>query len=155
FEYDENGNIAKHSKVDENLLTQLNQISFYKKQPPKSLGTEWLEANFFPILEQSNLKPEIIIATCTKHFAQQIALQFKVNSKILVTGGGAFNSYLISEIEKLTDSEIIIPESELVDYKEALIFAFLGILKIRNEINVLSSVTGAKKDHSSGRIFRV
>lgn len=153
FEYDENGSIAKNSKIDKDLLEQLNQIQFYKKEPPKSLGTEWLEANFFPILEQSKLKPETIIATCNKHFALQIASQFKVNSKVLVTGGGAFNSHLISEIEKFSNSEIIIPEAELVNYKEALIFAFLGILKIRNEINVLSSVTGAKNNHSSGRIF--
>ncbi len=154
FEYDEGGAIARNSKIDEDLLAQLNQIQFYKKQPPKSLGTEWLEANFFPILEQYNLKPEKIIATCTKHFAMQIASQFEWNSKVLVTGGGAFNSYLISEIEKLSDSKLIIPESQLVNYKEALIFAFLGILRIRNEINVLASVTGVKKNHSSGRVFR-
>ena len=72
----------------------------------------------------------------------------------MITGGGAYNDFLIQQIqENLPQIEIIIPEPKTLEYKEALIFALLGILKLRNEINVLSSVTGAKYDHSSGEIF--
>jgi len=154
FEYDQNGKIAKHSEVDSVLLDTLHQLEFYKAKPPKSLGTEWLETNFIPVLEASKLKPETIIATCTRHFAQQIASQFEDDTTILATGGGAFNTYLVSEIQKRTSSEICIPKPQLVNYKEALIFGFLGILRQSREINVLSAVTGAKKDHSSGQVFR-
>jgi anhydro-N-acetylmuramic acid kinase len=72
---------------------------------------------------------------------------------MLVTGGGAFNKFLIERVEKLSKAKILIPDSETINFKEALIFAFLGVLRIRNEINCLSSVTGAKRDHSTGVIF--
>ena len=74
--------------------------------------------------------------------------------RLLITGGGAYNDFLIALIKnKLPDVEIIIPEAKTIEFKEALIFALLGVLKLRNEINVLSSVTGAKRDHSSGKIY--
>jgi anhydro-N-acetylmuramic acid kinase len=72
---------------------------------------------------------------------------------VLVTGGGAFNGYLMREIQERTQVEVVIPSADLVNFKEALIFGFLGVLKLREEVNVLSAVTGASKDHSSGAIF--
>jgi len=52
-----------------------------------------------------------------------------------------------------SDTTIIIPSDEIINFKEALIFGFLGVLKLRNEVNCLQSVTGAKQDHSSGEIY--
>ena len=80
---------------------------------------------------------------------------FEKNQKVLVTGGGAFNKFLISEIKNKSLAKFIIPKPEIINYKEAIIFGFLGVLKLRNEINCLSSITGAKKDHSSGVIFEL
>ena len=68
--------------------------------------------------------------------------------------GGAYNKFLISRIQfYLPEMQIIIPESKILEFKEVLIFALLGVLKLRNEVNVLSSVTVAKYDHSSGVVY--
>ena len=91
--------------------------------------------------------------TITEHVALQLSSQFKKDSNVLVTGGGAYNSYLMERVNNYKRINLIIPAPELIEYKEALIFALLGILKLRNENNCLKSVTGAKKDHSSGAIF--
>jgi anhydro-N-acetylmuramic acid kinase len=151
--YDEGGLIAKASVVNSKLLTKLNSLQYYFKPGPKSLGIEWLEAEFLPPLDQSGLKSEEIISTCTQHFAYQIAKAIDGKSKVLFTGGGTFNTYLMSLINNQTETELVIPCAEVINYKEALIFALLGVLKERSEINVLASVTGAIKDHSSGKIF--
>jgi anhydro-N-acetylmuramic acid kinase len=79
---------------------------------------------------------------------------FLKDEKVFVSGGGAFNTYLISRISHYAKSEIIIPKNEIIDYKEALIFGFLGVLKLRNETNCLQSVTGAERDCSAGEIFK-
>ena len=93
--------------------------------------------------------------TFIEHIAIQTALALPdKRKKLFVTGGGAYNIYLIERLEFHSPQlKIIIPNKKTIEYKEALIFAFLGVLKLRNEINVLSSVTGAKKDHSSGVIL--
>jgi len=77
----------------------------------------------------------------------------KNNTRILVTGGGAFNTFMIDRISSLTESEIVIPSTEIIEFKEAIIFAFLGVLKDMGEVNCLKSVTGAFRDHSSGVIY--
>lgn len=154
-DYDENGRMAASGKIDRNLLAQLNSLSFYKKQAPKSLGIEWVNAEIFPLLEKSNLPETTILATFTAHIARQIAISIEnnVNKKCLFTGGGVFNVFLLESIQKHTHTQIVVPDKNLIEYKEALIFGLLGVLKLRNEINVLSSVTGAKKDHSSGVVW--
>jgi hypothetical protein len=93
--------------------------------------------------------------TFTEHIAMQTALALtNQQGKMLVTGGGAYNDFLIGRLQfHLAKLELIIPDRKTLEYKEALIFALLGVLKLRNEINVLSSVTGAKMDHSSGIIY--
>ena len=152
-DYDEGGQIAKASVVNSTLLTKLNSLQYYSLTGPKSLGIEWLEAEFLPLLDQSGLKSEEIMATCTQHFAYHIVKALEGKQKILFTGGGTFNTYMMDLITSQTQAKVILPSSEVINYKEALIFALLGILKERDEINVLSSVTGALKDHSSGKIF--
>lgn len=150
--FDENGDLAKKGEINEALLTQLNALDFYQLPHPKSLGIEWCNQHIFPKL--SGLLPLDALATFTEHIAQQISAvinQYNIQN-ILVTGGGAHNTFLIEKIKAKTEAEIIIPEKEIIEYKEALIFAFMGVLKMNNEINVLSSATGSIADHCSGVI---
>ena len=155
IDYDNKGEIAKSGKINITLLKQLNNLSFYIQDYPKSLGLEWVENNIFPLIDSFRLEIKDILATFVEHIAIQIThiLNAKNNATILISGGGVYNSYLINRIEILTKNKIIIPDNDIIEYKEALIFGLLGILKLRNENNCLSSVTGAKKDHSSGNIF--
>ncbi|RRO20258.1 anhydro-N-acetylmuramic acid kinase [Flavobacteriaceae bacterium 14752] len=156
FEYDDKGKIAAQGQCDQQLLAKLNAIAFYSKTPPKSLGVEWLENEMLPIIESFKMSNKDILNTLTHHIAFQISKSLKMNNaKILITGGGAYHSFLIECIENYsTNVKIHIPSPEIVDYKEALIFGLLGVLKFRGDINVLSSVSGAKHDHSSGEIFK-
>lgn len=149
-DFDENGDLARSGKISDVLLFQLNSLEFYQKIHPKSLGIEWCNENIYPLF--GDLETVDILATFTEHAAQQISDVFNTNrlKNVLCTGGGAFNQYLIEKISNKTNTELIIPTKELIEYKEALIFAFMGVLKLNNEINVLSSSTGSSHDHSSG-----
>ncbi len=148
--YDENGHLAKGGIINSEILSQLNTLDFYKKSHPKSLGIEFVNAEIFPLLE--NETPENTLATFTEHIATQISKVFIENNlkKVLFTGGGTYNSFLIERIKEKSQTEIIIPNNNLINYKEALIFAFMGILRLRNETNVLCSATGSSENHSSG-----
>lgn len=152
--YDDEGKIAARHSVQWQLLNQLNQLDFYAQKGPKSLGVEFLDNKVFPLLENYQISPEIKIATFSLHIAQQVAKSIKEFDKVLVTGGGAYNTYILSEIQKLVNSHLIVPGKELVEYKEAMIFGFLGLLKYINKNNVFSSVTGAPKNHSAGIIIK-
>lgn len=150
FDFDDKGNLAQKGKIDQNLLSLLNNLDFYKKKHPKSLGFEWCETNISPLLQ--NFDDYTILATFTEHIAEQISVVInkKDLKKVLFTGGGAFNNLLMKRIKSKTNAEIIIPENKIVEFKEALIFAFMGILRLNNENNVLASVTGASHDHCTG-----
>lgn len=154
-EYDYNGHFAEHGRVSKKVLTELNKLPFFSLSPPKSLGIEWVKKNVLPILEQSNISIKDQLSTFTEHVAIQLSKQLKENSKVLITGGGAYNRYLIKRISFYKSTNLIIPSNTMVEFKEALIFGFLGVLRLRGENNCLSSVTGAKKDHSSGLIFKI
>ena len=151
--YDDNGAIAREGKVYDRLLKKLNRLDFYHQKPPKSLGLEWVKKHVFPIIEIDGLKEKDAIALFTVHAAEQIASHIEPNSNLLITGGGAYNGYLIEKIKEFSQATIHIPDAKLLEFKEALIFGFLGVRKLRDEINCLSSVTGASKDHSSGVVF--
>jgi anhydro-N-acetylmuramic acid kinase len=155
FDFDESGKIAATGNVDENLLNELNNLSFYKAPIPKSLGFEFVKETIFPLIQKYKLAEKDVLRTFVQHIVFQISKCFnnKKESKVLITGGGAFNIFLMNELQNQTENEIFIPENELVNYKEALIFALLGVLRVENQVNCLSSVTGAIKDHSSGKIF--
>ncbi|TXD69964.1 anhydro-N-acetylmuramic acid kinase [Aequorivita lipolytica] len=152
-DFDEDGKLAASGNVNEDLLSKLNSLSFYTEKPPKSLGLEWVNSTIFPLLEAAEISSEDILRTFAEHIAVQLANQFSDNSSVLITGGGAYNSFLIERLKKLTSVEVIIPFPEIVEYKEALIFGLLGVLKLRDAINCLASVTGASKNHTSGKIF--
>ena len=155
FDYDENGNIAASGSINEQLLTELNKLEFYSLKPPKSLGLEWVRETIFPLLDKYNLRIEDILRTFVEHSAYQIALEISKtqDATVLISGGGAYNSFLIRRLKDLTTNKIVIPSQNLIEYKEALIFGLLGVLKLRGEHNCLSNVTGATKDHSSGNIY--
>ena len=179
FAFDKNGELGRKGKVNDVLLKKLNQLDFYKNAPPKSLGREWVEQIFMPLLDQSDISEEDKLRTVCEHIAQQISEIATVRSegkgkeegggggggegkeedrsegggRMLVTGGGVFNTFLIELITKQIKVELAIPSNEIINFKEALIFAFLGVLKYRGEINCLASVTGAKCDSSAGIMY--
>lgn len=153
--YDDKGKIAASGTVNTELVRELDDLKFYKENPPKSLGIEWVKKEVFPLLKNQDLSTEDILATYTTHATNQLsaALRECSDKKVLLTGGGVYNEFLIQSLKNKTDCDLIIPDAQLIDYKEALIFGLLGVLKLRGEVNVLKSVTGAKKDHSSGVIM--
>lgn len=154
LEYDDKGGLASKGITNEELLTQLNKLEFYKAEPPKSLGLEWVKANIIPLIDGINLQTEDILRTFVEHIAVQISKTISEKDKsVLVTGGGAYNDFLIRRIIDLSKADIVIPTKEIIEFKEALVFGLLGILKDRNEVNCLKSVTGANKNHSSGKIL--
>ena len=155
LDYDDCGNISKTGTIDSELLSELNDLEYYKKAFPKSLGMEDVRDIIVPLINSYSISTKDKMRTFVEHIAFQIAavLPKKIHS-ILITGGGVYNDFLIERLKWLSpNSEVIIPTPKIIEYKEALIFAFLGLLKLRGEINVLSSVTGATKDHSSGNVF--
>tara|TARA_B110000003_G_scaffold147205_1_gene148227 strand:- start:15789 stop:16859 length:1071 start_codon:yes stop_codon:yes gene_type:complete len=154
YEYDNKGLLAFKGVVNEKLLSELNQLKFYRMSPPKSLGLEWVQKFIFPLLDKYQIAPVDILRTFIEHVAHQISLVSKPFETILYSGGGVYNDFLISRIEELTNANIKLPDDEIINFKEALVFALLGLLKSQNKVNCLSSVTGAKKNHSSGEIFK-
>ena len=151
--YDDQGKLAASGSLDQRLLLSLNELSFYKQPPPKSLGLEWVKKEVFPILKTSEATIQDQLHTVTEHIASQLSNVFEEGSSVLVTGGGAYNKYLLERIQHYKDVNLVLPDSTLIEYKEALLFGLLGVLRVRKEVNCLSSVTGASKDHSSGVIF--
>jgi anhydro-N-acetylmuramic acid kinase len=151
--FDNNGELARKGSVDKNLLSKLNQLGFYNEKPPKSLGKEWFVANFKSLIENDNLSTNDFLSTIVEHIAKQIANVSIGNKTMLVTGGGAFNKFLIERIKENTCTALILPDKMIINYKEALIFAFLGLLKYKGRVNSLATVTGAKKDCSGGVVY--
>lgn len=153
--YDDKGNIARSGETDMTLLEELDNLSYYQKPYPKSLGFEFVKSIVLPLMESYDISLEDKMHTFTKHIAKQTAFALpERKGKMLVTGGGAYNTFLLESVQDyLPELSLIVPDAKTLEYKEALIFGLLGVLKLRKEINVLSSVTGAKKDHSSGSIF--
>ena len=178
FAYDIDGNIARKGNVQatQNLLDTLNRLAFYAEKAPKSLGREWLTTEILPLLQQhlqdtraidaekKVINSQVIydlLACFTQHIAYQIAKNISKNNpknnkkiSVLLTGGGAFHLYLLELLQKYApEVEIILPSAEIIQYKEALIFAFLGVLRWRQENNALQTVTGATKDTCGGAIY--
>ncbi|MCF8369514.1 MAG: anhydro-N-acetylmuramic acid kinase [Bacteroidales bacterium] len=150
--FDDGGHFAEAGKVNKGLLQNLNELEYYKLSHPKSLGREWVEKMVFPLFDKYNIETIDILSTFTDHIAIQISniLNSKPESSVIITGGGAYNRFLVKRIKEISLCKIHIPDQILIEFKEALVFAFLGVLKIRNEVNCLSSVTGARRDSSSG-----
>lgn len=153
-DFDEGGAVAASGNVSEELLEALNSLGFYEQQGPKSLGAEQVEQLFLPLIERYQLAVPDLLSTLTEHMAFQIAKSLITNGRVLVTGGGAYNAYLIERFRfHAPENEIVTGSEELIEFKEAIVFGFLGVLRSEKKINVLCSVTGASHDHSSGNIF--
>lgn len=152
--FDQGGSLASTGEVNKAMLRQLDKvyISLRKKRP--SLGREIFETKIKPIIDQKEITRNDKLCTLVESSAIEIASTFAVkkNPSVLITGGGAFNSFLISRIlEHVGDSAtLVIPDDEVIKFKEALVFAFLGVLRVRNEVNCLKTVTRATRNSSSG-----
>lgn len=153
--FDKNGEMAASGNIHTELLETLNSLGYYHMQPPKSLGREWIEREILPMLTQFNVSPEDAACTFCEHIAVQIAscLINDSQKQMLITGGGAFNTYLVQRIAANTKVELVIPDHKTVNYKEALVFAFLGLLRMQGKSNCLSSVTGATHNISGGAVY--
>jgi anhydro-N-acetylmuramic acid kinase len=152
--YDKGGKLATSGKIHWNLLKKLNSLPFYEDYKSKSLGREWIEKNIFTAADKEKISLQDKLATVSEHAALQVARvlnHFKIKN-VLVTGGGAYNNDFISRISVYSNSEIVIPDNNTIQFKEALIFAFLGVLRVRGEINCLRNVTGAKRDSIGGAV---
>ena len=155
FEFDNKGTLSKSGTLHLKLLNKLNEMAFYQKKHPKSLGIEFVNSKVMPILNSFAGSCEDKMRTFTEHTAFQIAKALPTQEGILLaTGGGVYNTFLMERIGfYLPKMTVEIPDSKLLEYKEALIFGLLGVLKLRGEINIFQSVTGASKNHCSGVVF--
>lgn len=162
LEYDKDGAIAEEGQINTALLTALNALSYYKQNPPKSLANEFGSEEIMAIIEQHNLNTADALRTFVEHIALQIGYSLSVakrpegQPKMLITGGGAFNTFLLKRIKAILAQygiEAIVPDKQTVAFKEAIVMAFLGILRWREENTVLSSVTGARRSSIGGAVW--
>lgn len=158
--YDDNGMLARKGSINNDMLKGLNELSYYKLPFPKSTGYEWFAEQVVPLIDATEDTTENLLHTAVHHICEQVAMQIKTNvtkdqSTLFVTGGGALNQFMMELLQsKLAPAvSLVIPSKKLIEYKEALIFALMGILRIEQEINVLKTVTGASKDSSSGVVY--
>jgi anhydro-N-acetylmuramic acid kinase len=150
--YDAGGAGARAGRINQKLLNKLEALGYYKQKGARSLGREWFESQVQPLFEELNW--ENALATATEHIAIRIAEDINSVSvkNVLVTGGGAHNTYLLERIRAKTKVEIIVPSDEIINFKEALVFAFLAYLRLNHSVNALSSVTGAERDSITGAV---
>ena len=158
LDYDKDGNLARSGKLIPDLLNELNNIDFCKQTAPKSLGTEHIFSDWISLLDKYENSIEDKLATAVEHIAMQVGNQIKseirdLNSEMLITGGGALNSFLVERIQFHSSVKVEVPDILTVQYKEALAMAFIGLLRILETPNCLASVTGAKKDMIGGAVY--
>ncbi len=161
-EYDEDGKMAATGIVNEKLLDQLNDLAYYKQPYPKSLANDFGTDVVFPLIKKENIATKDAARTYVEHIVLQIKKAIKdtglraPDSRLLVTGGGALNKFMTGQLtEHLRELtiEVVVPDKKLVNFKESLIMAFIGVLRWRQEYNVLSSVTGATRNSIGGALW--
>lgn len=155
FEFDDNGEIGRTGNINSAILKELNDIEFYRQKQPKSLADHWFYNIFLKVILKYHDTIENILSTIYEHISLQIANQLNQfqSKKVLSTGGGVYNSFLMQLISEKTSANLIIPNKTIIEYKEAIVFAFLGVLRWINEPNCLANVTGAKYDNIGGAIY--
>ncbi len=160
LDFDRGGALARNGRCNVEMLSRLNQLEFYRLPPPKSIGYEWFVEKVVPIVDATNDKPQNLLHTAVVHICEKIGDRIKLHQKsrgqtLLVTGGGALNDFLIETLQQQLgkDSKVVVPPGVLIEYKEALIFALMGALRLEQRTNVFASVTGAKRDSSSGVLY--
>ncbi|HEX2535394.1 MAG TPA: anhydro-N-acetylmuramic acid kinase, partial [Chitinophagaceae bacterium] len=160
LEFDEGGALAASGNVHAGLLLQLNELDYYRQAPPKSLANDFGTDVVYPMVQGAGLSTAEALRTYVEHIAGQVARAAEAHAggpaRLLVTGGGALNTFLV---QRLTEAlaprgiEVSVPDAALVNYKEALAMALIGVLRWRQEYNVLSSVTGARRDSIGGAVW--
>ncbi len=169
--YDDKGQIAKTGSVNKSLLMQLNNLDYYKQSFPKSLANDFGTEVIFPLIESSGISIADALRTYSEHIVQQVCNAINLvnskyatgnrqkaigNNKILITGGGAFNTFLIERLSdelKIFNIDVIIPDDKLIQFKEALVMALLGVLRWREEDTVMDTVTGASRSSIGGAVW--
>lgn len=148
--FDFQGVLGRSGSVNTDLLQKLDGLSYYQQTFPKSLGVEWVAEHIDPLVTCD----AVFMRTFYEHIARQISDVLNDNQlkSVFVTGGGAKNLFLLERISHFFAGELIVPNTEIIDFKEAIVFALLGALRLNNETNVLASVTGAQRDSCSGVI---
>ncbi|MGZ8537750.1 MAG: anhydro-N-acetylmuramic acid kinase [Flavisolibacter sp.] len=160
-EYDAGGEMAANGEVHQELLQKLNGLEYYQLTYPKSLDNQFGTKNVFPLVQSFNLSNNDSLRTYVEHIVFQIKTQaskirLQGHQKMLVTGGGALNNFLIKRLRDEFNElniEVVIPDEKIVQYKEALIMALIGVLRWRQEYTVMSSVTGAERDSIGGAVW--
>jgi anhydro-N-acetylmuramic acid kinase len=155
--FDKNGELGKAGIANKEMLHQLGKIPYYEAEPPKSLGKEWLEQYVIPIENSFDIPEVDLLRTYYEHISDCVAktlLKYNIKNALL-TGGGAFNTFLIERVKDKCKSDIIIPDNQLIEFKEALIFALLGYLRVSEKPNTIKEVTGASTELSAGVVYTV
>lgn len=152
--FDAEGKIAASGSINQALLQSLNKLEYYQQAFPKSLGREWVDEVFLPLIENTSIALNDQMCTVAEHIALQTALSVDhlPEGRMLVSGGGALNDFLMQRIQFHCRHKIVKANRELIDFKEAIVFALLGLLRVLDEINCYASVTGALSDSSTGDI---
>jgi anhydro-N-acetylmuramic acid kinase len=160
--YDDGGQLAASGRLHTALLTQLNNLPYYRLPYPKSLANDFGTAEVYPLVQSFNLDVADALRTYTEHITQQVG--YAVNNlqpspaggRLLATGGGALNTFLVNRLQQVLQPlgiEVVVPDTHLIQYKEALIMALLGVLRWREENTVLASVTGAARNSIGGAVW--
>jgi len=157
--YDENGTLSVSGNVEMGLLKALNHLDYYKTPPPKSLGREWFEKEFRPLIDNPAISVEDRMRTVIEHIGMQVsnALFDAPGTTLFTTGGGSYNPMLTEVLEEHVSRHgihVIIPDDEIVSFKEAIIFAFLAVLRSQHQRNILASVTGASRNSIGGALYK-
>jgi len=156
--YDAGGQLARSGTILPELMHTLRQLSFYQQVPPRSLGREHFEADLKPLLLNGTYQPKDLLATWCAHLGEILEGELQkhhISGRILVTGGGAYNEFLMEQLQKHCSASFYLPPSQLIEQKEALIFGFLGLLRYLRRPNVLSEVTGSSSNHSAGALIEL
>lgn len=157
LDFDKNGAEAKKGQIHQELLQRLNDLPYYNYNPPKSLGAEFVNDIIFPILNAYQISINDQLCTFVEHISMQISNQFRQENirSVYVSGGGAKNTYLINQLQKKNKNMVIeIPEREVIDYKEAIIFGLLGFLYLQDRPNSIATVTGACREAVGGVLHK-
>lgn len=165
YDYDDEGKIASKGKVTKALLKDLNEVYYSDKPYPKSLSADWVLVDICGIVDKHrHLSYEYKLRTAVEYIAEQVGnsilniaerekLSLTDTDTMLITGGGALNKFLVSRIMAHSPVKVVVPDRSIIDFKEALIMAFMGVLRMRETPNCLSSVTGATKDSIGGCVY--
>lgn len=153
-QYDEDGAIAREGTVHLELLTDLKTIYYHQRIPPKTLSNQYVRDEIIERVQRYDIHVNDKMRTFLEFLVLEIKKHIPPKAKVMVSGGGVHNQFLLKRMKEEVDADFVIPIQELIDYKEALIMAFMGVLRLRNEENIMSGITGASQNSISGAIHK-